>query len=163
MTFQDKLLLIYTVATVIQVAVVAVTALFIYRQVREARKTVKNIEETTRLNSYLNHRRDSLEINRLLLSDQSLSGLLGYDKKEILAFIFVGHAEMMFRQQQDSKVSAEVWQSMLRLIEKIFQMDFVVKLWEEVKVEYTPDFVSFIESLPSSEAPTLRANRASPL
>ena len=163
MTFQDKLLLIYTAATVIQVVVVAVTVFFIYRQAREARRTVENIEQTTRLNVYLNHRRDAQEINRLLLLDEGLSSQLGYDKKEILAFIFIGHAEMMFRQQRDSTVSTEVWQSMLRLTEKIFQMDFVAKLWAEVQLEYTPDFISFIESLPKSAAPTLRANRAGSL
>ena len=162
MTLQDKLLLVYTVATVIQVVVVAVTVFFIHRQAREARRTVENIEETARLNVYLNHRRDAQVINRLLLHDSDLSGLLGYEKKDILAFIFIGHAEMMFRQRQDSTVTEEVWRSMLQLIEKIFNMGFVVQLWRDVKTEYTPDFVSFIEGLPSVGSSTLCTNTQVP-
>lgn len=147
MSLQNTLLLIYTVATVIQVFVVAVSVVFIYWQARETRRSVENIERSSRLETYLRHRHDVQDINRLLLANDELSGLLGYDKQEFLAFVFLGHAETMFRFKQEEAMGDEVWISMRRLMEKISKMQFVAYLWPQVKDEYTRDFVEYFDGL----------------
>ena len=150
MSLEEKLLAIYTAATVVQVAIVALSLLFLYRQAVAARKSVENLETTARLNAYLNHRRLLTEINNLVVNHQDLLQEIGYERRDILAFMFIGYAEAVFLQSQYQLVEEHVWQSHRVLVRKFMDMPFVANVWAATKHEFLPSFVQFVDSSPKA-------------
>lgn len=78
---------------------------------KHARSTIENLEKTARLEAYRDHRRDIFEINRLLIDDPELARLIGYEREEVMGFVFIGYAEMAWTQKVSGVASPEAWGS----------------------------------------------------
>jgi len=147
MSLADRLLLIYTIASVFQTLVVAISLAFIYVQARAARINVEQFEKTTRLNLYLEHKHETMSINQLLLNDPDLRQHFQLSKEELLVFVLLNHCETAFRLHMGEGVASEVWASQLALIRKVLASNLIKERWGMVRSEYAPDFAAFLDAL----------------
>jgi len=145
MNFEQSLLLIYTVATVIQVIVVGISLFYIYKQTSASRKSAANMENSLRLQTYLNHRNQVNDLNELFINNKDLADMIGLSKNEILGYMLIGWAETIFVRNKLSSANIDEWINQSALINRAFSFDFVHSLWPKVKNEYSSNFVQFIE------------------
>lgn len=155
----ETLLWVSSFAAVAQAIVVGLTLIYFVRQVRLAKEHLHGIDSSARMEAYLEHRKFIFDMNRLLLDDEALSRSVGYERREILAFIFIGYAELIFQQRKYGvRQDRDLLRSQMLLVRKVFAFGVVSDLWPEVAREYPADFVAFVRSLQDLEATNVRAD-----
>lgn len=83
-------------------------------------------------------------INELLLQDEKLAKLIGYNQEDALAAVFFGEFELWYGLHQEHMTDRLHWRSDAATIDDFLKLEFMRRYWERTKHQYPLLFTQYI-------------------